>query len=411
MRPAPFLVAGLILAALTPVADAAWGPAVRIAPPGATVASGDVASGAGGRAVAAWLRMDRRGTRLLVSSRAAGRWAPPRALGGTGVARPRAAVNALGDAAVAWVGDRAVVAAVRRGPAGRWSSSLVARADGSVQDLRLAIDRVGRPVVMWSEAMGRGFVARVATRPSAKAGWNVRPARIGTPGPTPPSLALSAGAGALVAWTDGARTLASRTVRGDFESPREVAGESSGRPAAAIGPSGTVLTAWSARLPGGTSVVQAAGREDPGDDWAEPDDVGIGATPVAAVNEDGDAVIAWSLGGAGGPQGVESVTRTGPTGSWRSSTVVPRRSCSCTLRVAGVGVADDGTAMVAWRRDEDDGATGGGVAALDAGDEDWLRAGTAGGRPDATPAVSAAGSGGTALWATTRSGVRAAALR
>ena len=382
-----------------------------VAPPGATVTSGDVSAGAGGRAVAAWLRTDRRGTRVLVSSRAAGRWGTPRALSGAGVARPRAAVNALGDAAVAWVGDRAIVAAVRRGPAGRWSSSLVAGADGSVQDLRLAIDRVGRPMVLWSEAMDDGFVARVATRPSAKAGWRVRPARIGTAGPTPPALALSAGAGALVAWTDGARTLASRTVTGDFEAPREVAGEASGRPAAAIGPTGTTLTAWSARLPGGTSVVQAAGRTDPGDGWGEPDDVGIGATPVAALNEDGDAVVAWSLGGAGGPQGVESVTRTGPTGAWRASTVVPRRSCSCTLRVAGVGVADDGTAVVAWRRDDDDGGTGGGVAALTSGREDWARAGIGGGRPDATPAVSATGGGATALWATGRTGVRAAVLR
>ena len=381
------------------------------APPGAIVTSGDVAAGAGGRAVAAWLRTDRHGTRVLASSRAAGRWTPQAALSGPGAARPRAAVNALGDAAVAWVGDRAIVAAVRRGPAGRWSASLVARADGTIRDLRLAIDRVGRPMVLWSEAMDSGFVARVASRPSASAGWRVRPARIGTPGPTAPALALSAGAGALVAWTDDGRTLASRTVTGDFEAPREVAGEAGGRPAAAIGPAGTTLTAWSARLPGGTSVVQAAGRTDPGDAWGEPDDVGIGTTPVAALNEDGDAVVAWSLGGAGGPQGVESVTRTGPTGAWRATTVVPRRSCNCTLRVAGVGVADDGTAVVAWRRDDEDGGTGGGVAALSAGREDWARAGIGGGRPDATPAVTAAGGGATALWATQGSGVRAAVLR
>jgi len=53
--------------------------------------------------------------------------------------------------------------------------------------------------------------------------------------------------------------------------------------------------------------------------------------------------------------------------------VVPRRSCSCTLRVAGVGVADDGTAIVAWRRD---GATTWGVEAimLSAGTNlEWLR--------------------------------------
>jgi hypothetical protein len=264
-------------------------------------------------------------------------------------------------------------------------------------------------MVLWSEAAGSGFVARVATRPSASAGWRVRPARVGTSGRAAPSLALSAGAGALVAWTDGGRTFVARTVRGDFEEPREVSGEASGRAAVAIGRSGTALSAWSARLPGGTSVVQAAGRAGPGGQWGDPDDVGIGAAPVAAVNEEGDALVAWSLGGGGGPQGVESVTRAGPTGPWRSSTVVPSRACGCTLRVAGVAMSDDGTGVVAWRRDDDDG-TGGGVAALPPGEEDWERAGRAAGRPDATPAVSAAGRGATALWATGRSGVRASVL-
>jgi hypothetical protein len=79
--------------------------------------------------------------------------------------------------------------------------------------------------------------------------------------------------------------------------------------------------------------------------------------------------------------------------------------------VAGVGVADDGTAVVAWRRDDDDGGTGGGVAALPAGAQDWERAGPGGGRPDATPAVSATGGEPVALWASGRSGVRAAVHR
>jgi hypothetical protein len=411
MRPAPLLAAGLVLAALPATSLGAWGPAVPVSRAGGTVASADVAAGAGGRAVAAWVRTDRRGARVLVASRTGGRWSVPRALSGSGAARPRTAVNALGDAAVAWARNGGVVAAVRHGPAGRWRVDRVADAEGAIQDLRLAIDRAGRPALLWSESMDGDFVARVATRQSVRAGWRVRPARIGTSGPTPPSLALSAGAGALVAWTEDARTFASRTVNGDFETPREVAAETSGRPAAAIGPRGTLLTAWSARLPGGTSVVQAAGRARPGDAWGEPDDVGIGATPVAALNEGGDAVVAWSLGGAGRPQGVESVIRGGSTGAWRASTVVPRRACSCTLRVAGVGMAEDGTAVVAWRRDEEDGGVGGGVAGLSAGADDWERARPGAGRPDATPAVSAGGRGAMALWATPRAGVRAALLR
>ena len=412
MRPALLALAGLTIAASAPATGlAVWGPGVPVAAPdGGSLSSADVASGAGGRAVAAWVRADGGGAgRVHVAAGTRGRWTPARPVSGRGASRPRTAINSLGDAAVAWVNGRLIVATVRRGPAGRWSRARVAEAGGTIQDLRIAIDRVGRPALLWSEAMGSGFVARVASRASARAGWSVRPARISTPGPTPPALALGPGSGALVAWTEGSRALASRTVRGGFEGPREIAGEAGARPAVAIARTGAVLTAWSARLPGGTSVVLAAGRGDPGQDWSDAEDVGIGATPVAALNEDGDAVVAWSLSAAGGPQGIESATRSGG-GAWRASTVVARGACECSLRVAGVGVDDDGTALVAWRRDEQGRAPGGGVAALPAGRDDWERAPVGSGRPDATPAVSAAGGAAIALWATSRDGVRAAVL-
>ena len=301
---------------------------------------------------------------------------------------------------------------MRRGPAGRWSTARVAEAGGTIQDLRLAIDRVGRPTVLWSEAMGSGFVARVASAAVGAGGLaraprahRARRARRRRRWRSAPA------SGALVAWTEGARALASRTVRGGFEAPREIAGEAGGaarrRDRRAPAPPST---AWSARLPGGTSVVLAAGRADPGEDWGDADDVGIGATPVAALNEDGDAVVAWSLGGAGGPQGIESATRSGG-GAWRASTVVARRACECSLRVAGVGGRRrrHGPGGLAPRRAG--GGAGGGVAALPAGRDDWERAPVGSGRPDATPAVSAAGGAATSRsWATSRDGVRAAVL-
>jgi hypothetical protein len=415
MRPALLALAGLTIVTTAPAtALAGWSEAARIAPSdGSQLASAEVAGGGGGRALAAWVRSSggAADARVLVASGTRGRWGVPRALSGRGASRPRAAINTLGDAAVAWINDGAIVAAVRRGPAGRWSVARVAEADGAVHDLRLSIDRSGRPAVLWSESREGGFVARIAARASVRAGWSVRPARIATPGPTPPALALGPGSGALVAWTQGSRALGARTVRGDFEQPVEISPEARSRPAVAIGRSGTLLTAWSAQLPGGTSVVLAAGREDAGQVWGESEDVGIGATPVAALNDDGDAVIAWSLAAPGAPQGVEAATRSGG-GIWRASTVVPRRSCGCALRVGGVAIDDDGTAVVAWRRDEQGRPPGGGAAALAAGEADWQRATVGSGRPDAPPAVAAAaGAGPVAVWASARDGVRAAVLR
>ncbi len=134
----------------------------------------------------------------------------------------------------------------------------------AVQDLRVAMSPAGRPTVMWSERRGDGFVVRLGARASARAGWSVRPARLGTPGPAPPALALSPGAGALVAWTEDGHTLSARTVEGAFESPLEVSSEDSASPGVALSPAGSALVAWGAGLPGGTSVVLGAGRDRPG---------------------------------------------------------------------------------------------------------------------------------------------------
>ena len=130
---------------------------------------------------------------------------------------------------------------------------------------------------------------------------------------------------------------------------------------------------------------------------------------MAALNEDGDAVVAWSLSAAGGAAG----HRVGHPQRRRRVARLDRRGAGRVRCAAGGGrrrVDDDGTALVAWRRDEQGRAPGGGVAALPAGRDDWERAPVGSGRRDATPAVSAAGGAAIALWATSRDGVRAAVV-
>jgi hypothetical protein len=345
---------------------------------------------------------------------AAAAWTAPLALSGAGATAPRTALNARGDGAVAWVVGREIVAAVRRGAEGPWSVARVVEAGGDVQALRLAIDRSGRPIVMWSERRGDGFVVRLAARASPRAGWRLRPAQIGTPGPVPPALALSPGAGALVAWTDGGRTRTSRTVAGGFEQPVEVSSDGSRSPGVAVSPGGAGLAAWDVSLPGGSSVVTGAARAAATTAWGSSEDLGIGQTPRAALNDRGDALVAWSLAGPGEPQGIEATTRR-RGGAWQASTVVPRTACACTLSVGRVAVDATGAVMVGWRRDDDAGGPGGGGAAAGrAGGVAWTRAAVAPGRMREAPVVAAGeGSGGIVVWAAegSRGGVRAATLR
>ena len=307
---------GVALAALAPVpAFGAWSaPTWVSARDGAAYSAPDVAAGAAGRSLAAFVRTPAGSppgaARVQLVTRASARtaWSAPRVLSGRGARAPKVALNARGDAVVVWVLGRSLVAAGRRGPAGAWTTARVVVAGGPVQDLRVAIDRVGRPVVLWSERRGSGFLIRTAMRPSPVVPWALRAARLATPGPAPPSLAVSRAA-ALVAWLDGARTLAARTSGGLFEEPTEVSSEGRGVPGVGLSADGGMIAAWSVGLPGGTSVVLVSERGDTSRGWSASEDAGIGSAPLAAINDRGDAVLGWALAEAGSAQGIEASTR------------------------------------------------------------------------------------------------------
>ncbi len=413
---APLGPVALVLLLPAP-ALAGWSaPSVLTPRDGAAYAVPHVAA-ENGRAVAAWVRAPagtRGRARVQVSTRAtlSARWTRPALISGPGADAPRAALNARGDAVVAWVAGRRVMAAVRRGPAGAWSVADVVDADGAVTDLRVAIDVAGRPTLLWSERSGSGFVVRIAARASARAGWSTRPPRIATPGPDPPAVALSRG-GALVAWADDGSVRAARTANGAFERPVVLADDAS-VPAAAVNASATALSAWGTALPGGTPVMLASGRSADSAGWAVAEDVGIGLRPVAALNDRGDAAVAWSLGEPGETQGVEAATRRGTRGTWRASTVVPRRACECALTVGSVGIDGRGTALVGWHRDDGVAVGGGGAASLGASALAWSRATVSPGHMTRAPSVAADGtSGGAAVWVESSpgGGVRAVTLR
>lgn len=326
---------------------------------------------------------------------------------------PRVALDADGGAVVAWVNERAIVVAVRRHPSSRWSPVRAAVAGGVVQDLRVAIEGDGRPTVMWSERRGDGFLVRLASGGRSGSGWSVRPAQLATPGLLPPALALSSGAGALVAWIEDGRARTSRTADGLFETSEDVSAEESASPDAALSPRGLALSAWRVSLPGGTSVVQAADRATASGEWGSAEDLGIGDGPRAALNDRGDAVIVWSFGGPGSPQGIAAATR-GRGRGWQATTVVARRACECIVRPGRPAIDGSGAVIVGWHRLENTGRGIAGAAVGHAGRSSWARAPVRPGRTREAPVV-AAGSvdGGIAAWAEAGAGggVRASLLR
>jgi hypothetical protein len=423
MRRVPLALAALVGAAalaLAPAAGAgAWSAPVRVSPPDrAAYGAASIAAGSGGAALAAWVRTPAGAPlaagRVQVAARRAGRgWGRPRTLSGPGASLTRVALTSRGDAAAVWRNGGLIVAAVRRGHAGPWRPGRVAEAGAPVQELAVALDRRGRATVVWIEQRVDGFQVRLATSDAAGAEWSVRAARLATPGPEPPSLALSPGRGALAAWVDDGRVLASRTVAGAFERPVEMSEADGSSAGTALGGSGSALVSWSVHLPGGTEVLQAAGRPAAAPRWGAAEDVGIGGAPAVALNSVGDAVVVWGREGAGGDQLVEASTRRGG-GLWRATTVAALHRCDCTVSATAAAVDGGGTAVVSWRRDEGDAGQSGGAAALAPAGDRWEAAPISGGGAAGPPAVSAAATEGeAAAWSIggPGGGVRAAQRR
>ena len=402
MRPLA-LTGAVILAAATPAgAAAAWDPPVRVsAHDGAAYLAATPALDDGQAAIAAWIRRPAGGSasggRVQVTERPSpvAAWSRPLNLSGPGVTRLAVAAGDRGAGVVAWMRGRRLEGAQRARAGEPWRPAAVGTPLGVVIGLTAAVDRSGAATVVWSERRGADYLVRVAARPARGGSWAVRPPRLTVPGPEPPALAVGRGSGVLVAWVEGDRVRASRTVSGSFEAPTTLSGEPASGPAVALSKGGTAIIAWSVLLPGGTSVLMASSRERSGP-WRGAADVGIGQAPVAAVNDRGDAVVAWGLGTEEGPRSIESATRRGD-GDWGASTVIARRGCGCALVVGTAAIDARGLAAVSWRR-LDGGRPGvGGAAALAAGGSAWQRASPRG-RSAAAPGVAAGEGQVVAAW-------------
>ena len=186
----------------------------------------------------------------------AGGWTQPRILSsfGTDVFRPPAlAVDAGGDAVVAWVADDKVYASFRR--AGRAWQAPRALSPGSVtgDDPRVGIDDRGRALVIWTAARGSSGAYHFALKVVARQRTGVW----GTPKivchcGSIAALAMNGRGLALVVWSPGRGLWAeTRSPRGRWSARQEVSSEGTGLAylPLAMNSRGGAVVAWLADAP------------------------------------------------------------------------------------------------------------------------------------------------------------------
>jgi hypothetical protein len=241
-----------------------------------------------------------------------GSWQPPAEVSRPGVGSgPLVALDPAGNAVVVWSHDigepRVLQAAYRRGRSGEWQNPI----DLSDERFRagtqqIGMDAAGNTVVAWARFGQSGSVVQAAVRPVESGVWgpplDVSPAGAGIAGG--PSLAVSAGGDAVVAWvlsTGVVQATVRAPAAGFWQAPVDLSGVGAAPDVhLAIGPAGDTVAVWSSRRAGG-AVVQAAFRAA-GSGWGPATDVAVtgradSAAPRAVLDPAGNAHAVWLSGG------------------------------------------------------------------------------------------------------------------
>jgi hypothetical protein len=211
---------------------------------------------------------------------------------------PRVAMNARGDALVAWRVDSGrgcpVRAAFHRAGGG-WSrpttvSDLHAFCEGG--NHRVAIDERGDAIVVWFAQRGRPSFVEEATR-DANGRWGTRRLLAKASTVERPEVGMDARGDAIVAWWQGFHEWARVRPTGRRWLAAQLVASPGGLPASlAVDARGDVLLAWRARR-----GITAAAKRFMQTGW-QTSVIASGrsaavAHPTAAISASGDGVVAW----------------------------------------------------------------------------------------------------------------------
>lgn len=193
----------ILIQAIYRPAGGSWGPPIDIGEVKTMVAPEPwIAVDSGGGATAVW-----KGGEVIWSAYrpAAGNWQPPEEISPGDSYTPQAAVDAQGDATAVWMhydGSDYVVQSAYRPAGGSWESpKLVSGAGEEAGNPQIALDASGDAIVAWRGEDGGEEAARSSRRPK-NGDWEP-PVDISTPGEAVQALqiALDPGGDALAAWS------------------------------------------------------------------------------------------------------------------------------------------------------------------------------------------------------------------
>jgi hypothetical protein len=221
-----------------------------------------LAMNARGDALVAWERDTARGCIVEAAFRPAnGRWSGPRVLSDKHAGCPadqRVAIDGRGDAVVAWFalhGRTQFVESAGRSANGRWSTRrILAEAPLIDETVDVGMDAQGETIVVWREEAlkGGGSAIWARIRPAGR-GWGTARTIPRAHG-GPPSLAIDARGDALVTWEDERGIeAAARPAGGPWQKPDTVSVHERGGPGvrddglAALDARGDALATWQNR--------------------------------------------------------------------------------------------------------------------------------------------------------------------
>ncbi|MGE0027634.1 MAG: PKD domain-containing protein [Thermoleophilia bacterium] len=283
---------------------------------------------------------------------AAPSWLGTQTLGGADVAAaPQAAVDAAGDALVAYTDDTGVVRATSRaaGAASAWGAP-ASLGSGTVP--RLAMNAAGRAVVIYRDA---GGTVSAAVRDDAAGSWSAPVALTASPVPAGVVLrvALDAAGDAVAVWnTSGGTIEAAARAAGGAWGATEVLCAACDKPALAVDADGNAVAAWvrgsrgeSRIRPAAPGFVSAWG----GATWATPVNV-IPAQPQLAMDGRGTTLMVFR------DQGGTTISAIARPGSGGHFAVGASWSVPQVLSIPGDNVDQPqvvmdsaGDAVVVWR--------------------------------------------------------------
>ena len=318
--------------------------------------STSLATNSAGAAVVAWVQ----GLSAYVSYRSAGGWGPATALGSAsnGVYSPSAAIDADGDAVVAWYASTspsvAFVQTRIRSVDGTWQATETQPAGPRNVDRRphVAYDSDGEAMLVWQSLDEVGYTDILASSHPPGGAWSA-PERLSAPFTSvdDPSLAGNGNGTIVATWIDVTSVRAAVRSGGTWGSPTGLAFMQSSlaeEPRSAVDGDGNVTAVWN-RYDGAAWRTEASSRPA-GGGWQSVPDTLATNTPgqseaEVASGPAGDVVAAWRHSDGSNIR-IES-SRKPHGGSWQSLPDVTSPA-GVDAESPTVAVDGNGLAVVAW---------------------------------------------------------------